>query len=305
MAKISLYWRATRPWSFTVSVMPPILGAIIAVSENPDLSFHWWYFILTLVGCVLAHAAANALSDYFDFKVGVDRQGTYGSSGVLVEQSMKPAELLRFASFLYLVAGIIAAYLIVTIPKGMFLFWLVLIGFILGAFYTMAPFKFKYRAMGDVAVFIAFGSAMTLGAYFVQAQHFSWSPILFALPMALLVIAILHSNNLRDIANDAVVNIRTIPILIGESRAKALYYIFLIGAYILIPILVIFAALPWLSLLTVISLPLALKAIKMVQEKNIMPPEKFAMIDAMTAQLHMVFSLLFIISFSAAIIFLQ
>ena len=63
MARAALYWRAIRPWAFTVSVMPPILGSLIAVMEVPDLSFNWFHFILTLFGCMLAHAAANALSD--------------------------------------------------------------------------------------------------------------------------------------------------------------------------------------------------------------------------------------------------
>ena len=89
MTPISIWWRAVRPFSFTVSVIPPILGALIALLENPNLQFKWVHFFLTLIGCVMAHAGANLLSDYFDYKIGVDREGTFGSSGLLVEDTLE------------------------------------------------------------------------------------------------------------------------------------------------------------------------------------------------------------------------
>lgn len=298
MARTSLFWRATRPWAFTVSVIPPILGALISITENQGLHFNWLYFGLTLIGCMLAHAGANTLSDYFDFKIGVDREGTFGSSGsrVLVDKLMTPGELLSLSLILYLIAGIIASYFVWVMPGKLFFTGIILVGFILGAFYTVAPLKLKYHAFGDVAVFIAFGSAMTLGAYYVQAQHFSWYPVVYALPVALLVDAVLHSNNLRDIQSDSTVNIKTVPILIGEKGAKVMYYSLVIGAYILIPILIIAAKLTWLSLITFISLPLALKLINTVKHKDQMPLDKFAPIDGATAQLHSAFGLLLIFS---------
>jgi len=296
MAKAKLWWRAVRPFSFTVSVVPPVLGGIIAGLENPGLDFNWFHFLLTLIGCVLAHAGANLLSDYFDYKKRVDREGTFGSSGVLVEKLMQPGEILFGAWVALGIAALIGVYLILSIPNGLFLFWLILIGGALAVFYTAGPISFKYHALGDFAVFISFGSAMVLGAYFVQAHHFSWAPVLYAIPIALLVDAVLHGNNLRDIENDKAVDIKTVPIIVGEKSAKTIYYGLIFGAYLTTLILVAVAEMPVVTLLTFLSLPLALKLVKMVRDKEKLPVQQFAMIDAATAQFHTAFSLLLLVA---------
>ena len=296
MAQIATYLRATRPWSFTVSAIPPILGLLIAIIDAPDLTINWLHFVLTLLGCILSHSGANTLSDYFDYKARVDREGTYGSSGVLVSKQMTPAEMLRWASLLYMMAGIIGLYLVLHAANAALLVWLIVAGFVLGAFYTMAPFNLKYNALGDVGVFLAFGSLMTLGSYAVQTGLFSWNPVLYALPMALLVDAVLHGNNLRDIPFDSAVGIKTVPILIGERNAQRMYYTLVLGAYIGIPLLILFAGLTWLSLITFISFPVALRLIRMVRDKAKLPIDQFAGIDGATAQLHMMFGVLLILA---------
>ena len=296
MSSIALWWRAVRPFSFTVSVIPPILGAVLAVLGNPGLEINWFRLILTLIGCMTAHAGANLLSDYYDYKVHVDREDTFGSSGLLVGKIMQPKQIFKGGVIVISVALGIGLYLVSVTPNGLFLLGLIFIGGILGVFYTAQPFAFKYRALGDIAVFISIGSAMVLGAYYVQVHRFSWAPVLYALPIALLVDAILHSNNLRDIESDEAVHIKTIPILIGEKASKWVYYGLIFGAYVLILILIVWAGLPMLSLLTFLSLPLAIKLVKMVRDKEKMSEKQFAMIDAATAQFHLTFGVLMIIS---------
>lgn len=296
MAEISVWWRAARPFTFTMSVLPPSLGAFIAKMENPGMKTNWLYFTLALLGCVIAHAGANMIADYFDFKKKVDREGTLGSSGVLIENLMKPAEVFAGAIAAYVIAVSIGLFIVFTIPHGEVLIWIILSGGILGFFYTVGPFAFKYHALGDLAVFISFGPAMTLGAYFVQVQQFSWTPVLYAIPVAFLVDAVLHSNNLRDIENDSVVKIKTIAILIGESRSKVMYYFLVLASYVSVVALIVLNGLPIVSLITLLSFPLALKLLKLVRTKSDAPERQFAMIDAATAQLHSVFGVLLFIS---------
>ncbi len=305
MSGIALWWRAVRPFSFTVSVIPPILGTVLAVLGNPGLEINWFRFILTVIGCVTVHSGANLLSDYYDYKVRVDREGTYGSSGLLVDKIMQPGQILKGGVIAISVALGIGLYLVFVTPNPMLLLGVIFIGGIFAVFYTANPFAFKYNALGDIAVFISFGSAMVLGAYYVQAHRFSWAPVLYALPIALLVDAILHSNNLRDIENDEAVDIKTIPILVGEKVSKWMYYGLILGAYLLILILIIWAGLPMLSLLTFLSFPLAVKLVRMVRDKEKIPKKQFAMIDAATAQCHLTFGALMIISIFIHIVIRQ
>ena len=296
MSVVALWWQAVRPFAFTVSLIPPLLGGIIALIDNPGLKLDLFRLILTGIGCMTAHAGANLLSDYYDYRARVDREGTFGSSGLLVAGVMEPSQIRNGGWVAFVVAGLIGAYLVYVTPGGLFLVGLVLIGGGFGIFYTAGPIEFKYRALGDIAVFLSFGPDMVLGAYFVQAHRFSWLPVLYALPIGLLVDAILHSNNLRDIANDRAVNIKTVPILIGESRAKTMYYALVFGAYGTTLFLIAFSGLPVFSLMVFLSLPLAVKATKMVRRKDDLPTREFAMIDAATAQLHLAFGLLMVIS---------
>jgi 1,4-dihydroxy-2-naphthoate octaprenyltransferase len=296
VSMVALWWQAVRPFAFTVSLIPPILGGVTALIDNQGLDLNFFRLVLTAFGCMTAHAGANLLSDYYDYGTRVDREGTFGSSGVLVAKAMKPSQVVVGGWLAMIVAALIGAYLVYVTPGGRFLIWLILIGGVFGVFYTARPIAFKYKALGDVAVFVSFGPAMVLGAYYVQAHRFSWMPVLYALPIALLVDAILHSNNLRDIANDKVVNIKTVPILIGEHRAKCVYYALLFGAYATTIALILFAELTLFSLLVFLSLPLALRAAKMVRHKDDLPVRQFAMIDAATAQVHLAFGLLTTIS---------
>ena len=295
MSKIGLWWKAARPFSFTVSLIPPILGGLIALVENPGLEFSLLHFILAGIGCMTAHAGANLVSDYYDFKARVDRQGTFGSSGLLVAGILSPQQVLRGGCVALALAGAAGAYLVWATPGGVFLIGLILLGGLLGIFYTAKPFELKYHALGDLAVLISFGPAQVRGAYFVQAHHLYWKPILYSIPVGLLVDAVLHSNNLRDIENDRVVQIKTVPILIGEKRAKIMYQALVFGAYLSTLILVALGSLNAFALLVLLSLPPAVKVVNMVRRKERMPADQFALIDAATAQVHLAFGLLMVI----------
>lgn len=293
---LALRWRAVRPFSFTVSVLPPVLGSLLAAMENPDMGFGWLRFFLTVLGCVVAHAGSNLIADYFDYKNQVDREDPFGPSRILVEGTLTPAQVFRGSVACFLAAAAIGAYFVMMTPNGTFLVWLILVGGLLGVFYTAKPFQLKYNALGDVAVFVAFGSAMTLGAYYVQAHRFSWAPVLYVLPAAFLVDAVLHSNNLRDIEADRKAGIKTLAMVMGERRAAGMYYVLVLGAYASHAVLVALAGMPPATLVTWFSLPLALRRIQLVRNRATVPPEQFAMIDARTAELHSAFGVLLVVS---------
>ncbi len=303
MRKIKIYWKAVRAYAFTITIIQITLGSIIAKWENPDLKFNYFYFVLALIGAVVAHAASNVISDYYDFKKKVDRKGTFGSSGVLVEKLMSPKELFKYAIVLFFIAFLIGLYFVIVLPNKFVLIILIIVGAFLGIFYTASPIGLKYYALGDISVFLAYGPVMTLGAYFVQTVSFSWTPILFSLPLAFLVDAVLHGNNLRDIENDSVVNIKTVPIILGEKKAKKVYYVLIFSAYISQILLIIFADMPYYTILTLFSFPFAIKLLRMVKNKEKIDKKVFALIDMYTSQFHLIFGVLIIAGFFVSYIF--
>ena len=75
MSKMRQYMIALRPWSFSASFTPVLLGSALAYNDldsNKDLNFSYLIFILCALIALFVHGAANLVNTYFDFKKGVD-----------------------------------------------------------------------------------------------------------------------------------------------------------------------------------------------------------------------------------------
>src|SRR5512135_3714559 len=73
---------AARPWSFPASTMPVIFGTALAVVIG-GARFSPLRFLWALTTMVVLHAAANMLSDVYDFRHGLDRDVTPVSGSVV------------------------------------------------------------------------------------------------------------------------------------------------------------------------------------------------------------------------------
>ena len=78
------------------------------------------------------------------------------------------------------------------------------------------------------------GPAIIVGAYYVMSPEVSQARIvelcLISLPIAFMVAAILHANNIRDMAADRAVNKRTLAVIFGIRFARAEFIFLVIGA---------------------------------------------------------------------------
>jgi 1,4-dihydroxy-2-naphthoate polyprenyltransferase len=214
---LAVWWRATRPFSFPASFIPAVFGPVVAWSLDPALKIKWIPAILAALGSVILHGGANIFNDYFDFKKGVDREGTFGSSGVLTQKLVTPQALFRAGIVCYAAGALIGLYL--WHLSGNCVLWLGLTGAAIGYFYTTGV-ALKYKALGALCVFLVFGIMITLGAYCVQTSHVSWTPALFAIPFGLLIDGILHGNNMRDILDDSVVEVTTLAGHLGVKGSQ-------------------------------------------------------------------------------------
>jgi 1,4-dihydroxy-2-naphthoate octaprenyltransferase len=272
-------WKAIRPFAFPATLAPVLLGSLLA----PALD--WVRFLLTLVGTLLAHAGVNVISDYMDWRRGADTWKVLGSSRVLVDGLMEPKAHLWFGILLMVLAAAVGVVLVM--QSGPAIWYLMAAGAALGIFYTVPPIGLKYRALGDVAVFLAFGPLMALGAYYVQTAQLDWLPVWLSLPIGLLTIAILHGNNYRDIAEDRAAGYHTVASLLGP-RGSAYYYVALLaGAYVSVVVFVTLGLLPVWSLAVLLTLPVAWRNITVAFNHARVA---FSFLDLLTAQLHLMFS---------------
>ncbi|MBP9192145.1 MAG: 1,4-dihydroxy-2-naphthoate octaprenyltransferase [Ignavibacteria bacterium] len=297
----SLWMMASRAYSFPASIIPVLFGSVLAVLLNPGLEFNFINFILCLIGCILVQVGTNIINDIYDYEKGIDKEDKelgipHGGSMVISMGLVSMKQMKTAAVVSLLIASLIGVYLYTV--AGAWIIYLTLFGLLSAIFYTAKPLALKYKALGDIQVIISFGLGMTLGAYIVQTGKFSYEPLLFSIPIGLLIDAILHSNNIRDINFDGKFGVKTLPILVGEKASIKLFYGMILGAYLILIVFVVMNLLPWFSLLALITLPLALKIVKM---SDGFPPDGMERFEygtkhiMMTAQLNMMFGLTLVI----------
>jgi 1,4-dihydroxy-2-naphthoate polyprenyltransferase len=284
---LKIWFLATRPWSFTMTAISVGVGGAVAALDG---AFDVWLFLLTLVGAVCVHGATNLINDYFDYKSGVDRPGaptTLYRPHPLVQGLISPQAVLWVSAGLYAIAAIIGLALIVL--KGAGLLWFILVGAIASFFYTAGPIKYKYLALGELAVFLMWGPVIVGGTYFVQRGSLSPDAVLISVPFGLLVALVLLANNLRDIDYDRSAGIATLGTLLGQQKTRVLYQGLILLAYLATALLIALKILsPW-GLLVFFSAPVAFRLIRTLQRE--IPNDA----DARTAQLDTLFGVWLII----------
>ena len=287
----ALWWRAVRPFAYTASATPVMLGAVLAWHLPPtDGSTLWALLPAILLAGVLFHTGANLVSDYYDYTGGVDRKGTMGGSGVLVEGLMRPSSIFR--------GGIVAFAFGTLLGLGMTYFrgWPLLVlgavGFLGGFFYCGTPVGLKYRGLGEVVIFLLFGPLMVVGSYFVLTGAFTWLVVAISLPVGFLVAAIVQANNLRDIADDRASGMRTASIAFGSRFAAFEYFAMLAAAYASVAVMIALGVLPVWASLVALSLPPAMKTVGVIRASFGDTGASLASIDEMTAQVHLAFGVL-------------
>jgi 1,4-dihydroxy-2-naphthoate octaprenyltransferase len=298
--KTSLWMQAIRPFSFTASILPILIGAMAALAfyNGPK---DWFLFPFVLLGGVFLHIGGNLMSEYFDFKSKVDRKETFGSSRILVDDLMTPLDILK-GGFLTLAFGV-GLGLVIMYFKGLVILWLGLIGLAGAIFYGAKPFNLKYIALGDLVIFLSFGPPMVFGSYYSLTGDFNPAIFYIAIPISFLVVAILHANNTRDIRDDSSAKVKTLAIILGTKGSIYGYHLLVLGAYVATIIMVGMSILPVWTLLTLITLPGAISNIKLMNKAQKDTPEEIANLDQRTAQHHMMFGLLFSIGLLLKAIF--
>ncbi len=292
LSKGAAYFQAVRAFSFPASLIPCLLGAMLALLYGTEVT--WWLIPFIAISLLFLHAGSNVISDVDDYRKGVDSKDTLGGSRVLPDGLLSTKEMFRFGMLLFALAVLFGLPII--LDRGMMVLWLGIIGIVGGFFYTGRPIGYKYVALGDIFIFLLYGPAIVTGTLYALTGVFSLTAALISIPLGLLVTGILHANNLRDIIHDRKANIKTLATIFGEGFAKGEYVFLIVGAYITVILLVVFGVLSIWALLVFLSLPIALKNMNMIKGVKIEDTGKIAMLDAMTAQLTLMFGVLLSIS---------
>ncbi|MCP4632659.1 MAG: 1,4-dihydroxy-2-naphthoate octaprenyltransferase [candidate division Zixibacteria bacterium] len=284
---------AIRAPFLTASALPVVIGVTLAVYETGSLS--WFTAILTLISAVCLQVGTNVLNDYYDHKTTDDDINETptpfsGGSRVIQDGLFSPRSVFILGSVFFIIGIIVGLYLW-SITPGNTVLYLGLIGFLSGFLYTATPFKLGYRGIGELLVGLNFGVLEVFGAYFVQTHHFSWSTVFAGVPMSLLIAAVLYINQFPDYDADKAVGKKHWVVRLGKEKARVYYYLMVFASYLVVISSVIINVLNPLVLIVMITLPMAIKASK-VLSINYNKIDELLPANALTIQIHMLFGLL-------------
>jgi len=281
--RLKIWFLETRPQFLVLSVILVLLGTAIAGAEG---HFDWLRFVLTTIGLVLAHASVNILNDYSDYKTGIDletmRTPFYGGSGILPAKLMQPDSAYKFGVGCLLVALLIGLYL--TYVSGWLLLPLIILGGPVIYFYTSHLTKWL---VGEFWAGLGLGTLPVLGTYFVQTGHYSAGAFVAALAPGFLTANLLFLNEFPDVRADTKGGRFHLVIALGTKRAAILYAVLTAMAYLCILGGVLSRLMPALSLIGFLSVPLALKAIRITMKHHDNPQE---MVPALKANVQTILS---------------
>jgi 1,4-dihydroxy-2-naphthoate octaprenyltransferase len=244
-----------RPRTLPAALAPVLVGTGAAAALD---GFRLTTALLALVVALALQVAVNYANDYSDGTRGTDadRVGPMRlvGSGAASPRAVLVAAVLSFA--VAAVAGLVLAALTS--------WWLVAVGAvcILAAWtYTGGPIPYGYRALGEVFVFVFFGLVAVVGTTYVQTRTLPGLAYAVAVPIGLLIVAILVVNNLRDIHGDAEVGKRTLAVLLGERGTRLAFAgLFLAALAFVVAVSVVR---PWV-LLTLLAVPLGVPPLRAV-----------------------------------------
>lgn len=292
--RISAWYKAARPRTLTATYAPLGLAAVIALEHGV---FDLVRFVLSLIAALLLQISANLINEYFDFKRGADELKTAGQGMIIKNAVLTPRAVLVGAVVTVLLGIVIGLFLLT--QSGSLLFWIGLGGVLVVITYTAGPFPLAYNGLGEVAVFIFMGPLMVLGAYYVMAREFSWTPVIAGLPIGFMVAAIMHANNNRDLEADRAVNKRTLAVRLGRAGSRIEYVVLVGGAYAAVVVLILLRVMPMTTLLVLVTLPEANRLIGIVRTHEDVPMLHQAM--GRTAKLHGRFGLWLVVGWGAAL----
>jgi len=294
MRKLSLYIQEVRAPFFTASVMPVVLGTIVAYRLTG--AFNLSYLILVLFGSVFLHAGANVANDYFDYRNGNDDANKdfvrpfTGGSRLIQKGLLSLREVLLEFIILYAAGLMIFSFL--ALKAGYPVMVLCLLGIFSGYFYVAPPLFLVSRGIGELLVGLNFGPLLCSLAYYIQTGSFSPAPFFASLPLAFLVTAILYVNEFPDYAADKLVGKNNLVVRFGRKKAVYGYLLLLVFVYMVTLTGVIFGIFPKATLLIFITLPLAFLSMDNLS-RNYFNPAGLKASCVLTVLLHLAGGLLF------------
>lgn len=233
MNKLTSYLSSFRLRTLPLSLSGILLGTLLAAADE---SFRLWPFCLAIATTLSLQILSNLANELGDLKKGTDNEQRLGPIRSIQSGALGINEFKQTIIIFILLSAVFGTALVFTAFDSLFStsgVTMLLLGgasIIAAIKYTVGKNAYGYRGLGDLFVFLFFGLLSTAGAYFLMTHTLTPGIFLPASAIGLLSAGVLNMNNIRDIENDEHCGKRTIPVILGEKKAKTYHYLLVITA---------------------------------------------------------------------------
>jgi 1,4-dihydroxy-2-naphthoate octaprenyltransferase len=288
-AGMNIYAKAMRLPFLTGSLLPVVLAGALSYLHG---SFRFLPLVIVLIGVGALHLGANLINDYYD-DPGSDRINLHptpfsGGSRVIQEELMAARTVWAMAMGFFLLGTAAGVWLALT--GRPFVIVIGLLGFLSGYLYSAAPVNFMSRGLGEMTIFMAFGPLITWGTYYVMTGLLTWQAFALGIPLGFLITAVIWINQFPDCEADRRAGKRNWVVRLGRDRSRIIYLVLMLGPYAVILYWIFAWKDSWLYLAVLLTMPLALKAIKILNA-HYQTYDEIIPAQALTIQTHMALGL--------------
>lgn len=218
-------------------------------------------FVCVSISILFFNLSVNTISEYRDCQKGIDDIHSVGTKYRLVSGIVPKKNVLAIgvASFMLgAVSGIVALYF-----KPYSLIVPGIIGAIIAFFYSERPLGLKYKAHGEICVFIVYGILIFSSCILSLTHKICLKDILFSIPFGIFTTNVVLANNIRD-CNFEKGKTVTLPIKFGLRFSYSLLFFITHVAFLLIPIFIYIGIIPKLGMISLLAYPLLFSSIKKI-----------------------------------------
>lgn len=240
--------RESRPPAIALTFLAVLIGGLLAWRLGYDLRAP--QLLAGALGAALINWADHPLDTLVDFywrnEYALGYRSRFGDSAPLLASGLAGRrDLIEASAALFLLGGALVAYAVSLSPAPGWAALFASLGTSLSLAYAAGGLD-RAPVAGDLA-FAAGALSALLGGYFLVAS--SWTPAIAAVAglLFLAILALKIVDSLPD-RHDALQGKRTIPVLIGYGRARALAYGLLYSFSASLAALWAAGALPWPAL---------------------------------------------------------
>ncbi|MEA3307827.1 MAG: prenyltransferase [Elusimicrobiota bacterium] len=252
MTNIKNWVKLARLPFYNSAILPFVLGIVIAFQI--EKAFSWPVFIFSILGMFFILVATHYVGEYFDFEVDemsakMEKNKFSGGSQVLQDTQIPKKNVLIGGLVSVGLAGIIGIFIYWFFNPGPLTLWFGIIGLACGVLYSLPPFSWGKRGIGEIIIGFAYGWLTIATAFYLMSGKII--PLIFwiSLPIVLTIFNVILINEFPDYPADKQCGKKTLVVRFGKEISSYIYITATALQWILFSLSVIKFSVPKLALI--------------------------------------------------------